>query len=247
MGWGAGRARGGFYSLSGRHDTGAAPIFRAALACGPTRLHILRAAGKRTGLPTTGDAMATRLPKGYKPSEDEPFMNAPAARVFPAQAVGLERGAGPGVHPDAATSTDRQRAGTRPRGPRLRGVGTLARTADPRPGTQAAGQDRRRPGTASGRQLRLLRGNRRADRPVAPRRTADRDAEHRGSGTSRENANGPTATTDAVRSPGGRVAEGFRGRRASRNNALGFPYSGPARIPLDGKGTKADSHRQDNG
>ena len=53
----------------------------SALACGP--LTFIYSAPLKNGCSEViGGAMATRLPKGYKPSDDEPFMNARQREYF---------------------------------------------------------------------------------------------------------------------------------------------------------------------
>ena len=146
--------------------------------------------------------MATRLPKaGYRPSEDEPFMNARQREYFRRKLLAwrgeLQRESSMTLQhlqednlpaPDIA---DR----------RLGGVRTRTGAPYARPRAQVDRQDRRRTPADRGRVLRVLRGDRRAHQPDAPRGAPHRDAERRGSGTARA-----PRTARIVRSKRGRPA-----------------------------------------
>ena len=123
--------------------------------------------------------------KIYRPTEKEPFMNERQKEYFRAEARDLagrhpERGQG---HPAAPAGREPEPPG--PGRPRLLGNRPGHRASRPRPPAQADLQDRCCTAPDRRRHLRLLRGDRRADRPQAPGGPPDRHAVGRGPGAPR--------------------------------------------------------------
>ncbi|CAA9286726.1 MAG: DksA family protein PA5536 (no Zn-finger), partial [uncultured Craurococcus sp.] len=115
----------------------------------------------------------------------------PPAGVFPPEAAALAarpvaRGGG---HPGEPFRW--RHLGGRPDRPGERRDRPRPRAPHPRPGAQAHLQDRPGAGADRERHLRLLRGERGADRPPPPRGAADRHPLDRGAGAPRADGAGP--------------------------------------------------------
>ena len=123
--------------------------------------------------------------KTYRPSDKEPFMNERQREYFRVEAADLARGHPQGSQGDAAAP-----AGGKPESPRSRRPGVVGnrprhRAARARSPAQADRQDRRGARPHRRRHLRLLRGDRRADRAAASGSAPDRDAVGRSAGAPR--------------------------------------------------------------
>ena len=122
---------------------------------------------------------------GYRPTDKEPFMNERQREYFRAKLQMWKEEILQGGARHAAASPGREPESPRSRRPRLVGDRPRDRAARARPPAQADRQDRRRDPAHRRRHLRLLRGDRRADRAQAPRGAPDRDAVDRGAGAPR--------------------------------------------------------------
>src|SRR6476661_6959842 len=108
-----------------------------------------------------------------------------AAGVLPSEAAEMESRAGRGIQPDLAEHAGRKPGAARSRRSRHRGDRSFAGAQDPRSLPQADLQDRVCLEVDRGRHLRILRGDRRADRAEAPRSPSDRHAVGRSAGAPR--------------------------------------------------------------
>ena len=110
--------------------------------------------------------MMVTLPPDYRPSEDEEFMNPHSGRIFPPETAALARRPAARGRRHPGQPVRRRHPRSRHHRPRQRGNRPRAGAAHPRPRPQADLQDRPGAGAHRERHLRLLRGNRRADRPA---------------------------------------------------------------------------------
>ena len=168
------------------------------------------------------------LPEGYRPSENEPFMNERHRTYFRNKLVAWKeeiirqnRETLHILHEDSAQHADLADRATSETDRALELQG-------PRPPAQADRQDRRRAGAHRGGHLRLLRGDGRAHRPEAPRRAAHRHAVARSPGASR------AAREGVPRRLGSGSAVGNSRERARRNclSTAHSPHSPATRLPL---------------
>ena len=122
---------------------------------------------------------------GYRPSDDEPFMNERQKEYFRRKLIALARGDSRGKQGDARRAAERERKSSRHRRSRLFGDRSRDRTPGARSSAQADLQDRGGAGADRRRNLRVLRRDGRSDLAAPPRRAADRDVVGRGAGTPR--------------------------------------------------------------
>ena len=121
----------------------------------------------------------------YRPTNSEPFMNERQREYFRNKLLSWREEILQGSAGDAPAPSGREPEPSRLRRPRVVGNRPRDRASGSRPPAQADRQDRCSPPAHRRRHLRLLRGDRRADQPEAPRRAADRDLVDRGSGAAR--------------------------------------------------------------
>ena len=181
-----------------------------------------------------------QLSTGIGRPTPEPFMNERQREYFRAQAARLEGRDPAGGARDAPASAGREPEPPRPRRPRLLRDRPRDRAARPRPPAQADRQDRRRPAAHRRRHLRLLRGDRRADRlKRLERARSPRCRSRRRSATS--GASGSIATIEP-----GTACEGEAESRIGDVRGTGRVLPRPAGwliYPAEGGGFVCRSHR----
>ena len=124
------------------------------------------------------------IDEGYRPSDDEPFMNERQREYFRRKLIRW-KGRSCARRRKLWPPSERERKPSRHRRPRFLGDRPRHRAARPRPAAQTDRQDRRGPRPDRGGHLRLLRGDRRPDLDPSPRGPTDRDPLARGAGAPR--------------------------------------------------------------
>src|ERR1700681_4349876 len=146
---------------------------------------------QKPGIGRAFDAVGSGTRARVSSNRGRAFHERAAAGVFPPEAVALEgRDPARGAR-DASTSAEREREPPRYRRPRLLGDRPFDRAQGARPPAQADLQDRRATRAHRGRDLWLLRGDRRADLAQAPGGAPDRDAVDRRAGAARAEGKSP--------------------------------------------------------
>ena len=124
------------------------------------------------------------IDEGYRPSDDEPFMNERQREYFRRKLIRW-KGRSCARRRKLWPPSERERKPSRHRRPRFLGDRPRHRAARPRPAAQTDRQNRRGPRPDRGGHLRLLRGDRRPDLDPSPRGPTDRDPLARGAGAPR--------------------------------------------------------------
>ena len=125
------------------------------------------------------------VPADYVPSDDEPFMNERQKAYFRAKLVTWKNDILREARETLGNPAARKRESPGSRRPCVVRNRPGNRASRSRPAAQADSQDRIGAAAHRGRDIRLLRGDRRADRAEASRRPADRNPVDRGAGAPR--------------------------------------------------------------